>query len=71
MKKSSDFGFADLSVNHRKVKETFFRQIDTLIDWSVIESVIDSHYNKCHHPVGRPGYSGLTLFKMTFTANLV
>ena len=65
MKKSSEFGFADLSVRHRKVKETFFRQIDTLIDWSVIESVIDCYYNKCHHPVGRPGYSGLTLFKMT------
>jgi len=41
-------------------KNTFFKQINTLIDWKEIVKVY-----KCGHSVdGRPAYSGLLLFKM-------
>lgn len=48
----------------RKIKRTFFTQINTLIDWSSIEKIISKHYAKGESAVGKPSYSGLLLFKM-------
>lgn len=48
----------------RKIKRTFFSQINTLIDWDVIEKLIDADYSKGKSAVGKPSYSGLLLFKM-------
>lgn len=48
----------------RKIKRTFFSQIDTLIDWGAIEKLIDTDYSKGKSAVGKPSYSGLLLFKM-------
>ncbi|MDW5291041.1 IS5 family transposase [Formosa sp. PL04] len=48
----------------RKIKATFFSQINELIDWAKIEKVIDSSYCKGESAVGKPSYSGLLLFKM-------
>lgn len=48
----------------RKIKKTFFAQIDTLLDWEKISSVIDKHYKKGTSAVGCPSYDGLLLFKM-------
>ena len=33
--------FADLIVGHRKVKQTFFLQIDQIIDWNPIRGLIE------------------------------
>jgi IS5 family transposase len=48
----------------RKIKRTFFSQINTLIDWDNIEELIDTDYSRGKSPVGKPSYSGLLLFKM-------
>jgi IS5 family transposase len=48
----------------RKIKRTFFNQINTLIDWSPIEKIITAHYKKGESAVGKPSYNGLLLFKM-------
>src|SRR4029077_9572439 len=42
----------------------FFTQIDKLINWNEIESLIKQYYNKGFSVAGRPSYPGLLLFKM-------
>ena len=39
--------------------------MNTLLDWKRIAKVISKHYHKGASVAGRPGYSGLVLFKMT------
>jgi len=48
----------------RKIKRTFFTQINELIDWDNIEKLIDADYSKGKSAVGKPSYSGLLLFRM-------
>ena len=48
----------------RKIKRTFFTQINTLLDWTPIFDVISRHYSKGKSATGKPSYSGLLLFKM-------
>ena len=49
----------------RKIKQTFFTQINTLLDWLPITSLIKRHYHKGYSATGTPSYSGLLLFKMS------
>ncbi len=49
----------------RKIKKTFFSQINALIDWKPIEELINKDYNRGRSAVGQPSYSGLLLFKMS------
>jgi IS5 family transposase len=48
----------------RKIKKTFFTQIDTILNWNKISKVIDKHYKKGKSAAGCPSYDGLLLFKM-------
>jgi len=48
----------------RKIKTTFFTQINTIIDWNAISKIIDVDYSKGKSAVGKPSYDGLLLFKM-------
>ncbi len=48
----------------RKIKKTFFDQINTIIDWKPIQDLIDKDYKKGKSAVGKPSYDGLLLFKM-------
>ena len=48
--------FADLIVGHRKVKQTFFFQIDQIIDWNPIRGLIEIAYTTGNRPTGRPSY---------------
>lgn len=48
----------------RKIKKTFFSQINTIIDWNSISKIIDKDYSKGKSAVGKPSYDGLLLFKM-------
>jgi len=48
----------------RKIKTTFFTQINTLIDWDKISTIINKDYSKGKSAVGKPSYDGLLLFKM-------
>jgi IS5 family transposase len=54
--------FCDLRT--RKIKTTFFTQINTLLDWKEISLIIDEHYQKGNSVTGKPSYDGLLLFKM-------
>ena len=65
MKKVEFIGFADLAAERRKVKDQFFRQINTLIDWRPINTLINRHYTKGQSAVGNLAYPGLLLFKMS------
>jgi IS5 family transposase len=49
----------------RKIKRTFFTQINTLLDWTPIEIILKTHYTKGKSATGKPSYSGLLLFKMS------
>ena len=51
-------------VRSRKIKKTFFNQMNTLPDWDSISSLIDKHYIKGKSATGAPSYDGLLLFKM-------
>ncbi len=52
-------------IRSRKIKRTFFTQINTLLDWQPIIKVLKNHYTKGQSAKGKPSYSGLLLFKMS------
>ncbi len=52
-------------IRSRKIKQTFFNQINTLLDWRPILKVLKKHYTKGQSATGKPSYSGLLLFKMS------
>ena len=49
----------------RKIKSQFFTQMDSLLEWGTIGSIIEKHYHKGKNAVGKPSYEGLLLFKMS------
>ena len=54
MEKQSNLGFADLAISHRRIKSTFFEQMNLLLDWQHIEIIIKKHYNKGVSVAGIP-----------------
>ena len=48
----------------RKIKKTFFAQINSLLDWSSIKITIDKYYTKGNSVTGKPAYDGVLLFKI-------
>ena len=56
--------FIDLLVGQRKVKQTFFSQVDKIIDWNTIRGIIEIAYTKGNKATGRPSYDSLVLFKI-------
>ena len=53
-----------LFLDQRKVKQTFFSQINTVIDWAPIRAIIEVTYTKGYKSTGQPGYDSLVLFKI-------
>ena len=39
--------FADLAADKRKVKEVFFNQINSIIDWEKIDKLIKTEKDRC------------------------
>ncbi len=62
--KLSSPSFADLFLGQRKVKQTLFSQINTIIDWGPIRAIIEVAYTKGYKYTGRPSYDSLVLFKI-------
>lgn len=54
--------FCDLRT--RKIKTIFFNQVNNIIDWNTLSSIIDTDYQKGKSATGTPSYDGLLLFKM-------
>lgn len=52
-------------VRSRKIKRTFFTQINTILNWEPIKAVLKTHYSKGKSVTGKPSYCGLLLFKMS------
>lgn len=52
------------SMERRTRKNTFYREIDQIIDWKPIEEIITEHDARGSSAVGREAYPGLLLFKM-------
>lgn len=48
----------------RKIKSTFFHQINELLDWKSLTAIINTHYTKGTSATGTPAYDGLLLFKV-------
>ncbi len=46
MKQAFNNGFADISVSKRKIKQAFFHQINTIINWDIIALKLDRLYAK-------------------------
>lgn len=71
MKQHKEPTFADTICNlrTRKIKSTFFTQINTLIDWDSISKIINKDYSKGKSATGKPSYDGLLLFKMCLLQN--
>ncbi|PDP74239.1 hypothetical protein CLI79_10615, partial [Porphyromonas gingivalis] len=58
--------FADalLSKRYRKAQNDFLNQVDTLIDWRPIRTLINKKYTKRQNAIGAPAYDVILLFKM-------
>lgn len=56
--------FSAMFIDKRTHRNTFLRQINTVINWIPIEKEINNIYKKGVSVDGRPSYSGLLLFKM-------
>src|SRR6478752_2566352 len=63
-KNNYQMSFTEVYVSRRKLKSTFFTQIDKLINWDEMDRMIKQHYDKGFSVAGRPSYPGLLLFKM-------
>lgn len=66
MEKHISLSLADsiCDLRSRKIKKTFFTQMNQLLDWGSIRKVISQHYQKGKSATGKPSYDGLLLFKM-------
>lgn len=66
MNKRNELTLADsmCDLRSRKIKSTFFRQMNELLDWESIKKGIDKYYTKGKSATGTPAYDGLLLFKV-------
>lgn len=62
--KSPTFADSICDIRARKIKRTFFNQMDVLLDWNRIESLISEDYTKGKSATWRSSYNGVLLFKM-------
>ena len=46
----------------RKIKKQFFSQLDKIIDWTPIKTLIDDKYSPGKKSCGNPAYEGILLF---------
>ncbi len=65
-KSTDEVSFADAltDVRRAKLKNGFLRQINTLVDWRPIRTLLNSKYTKHQNAVGNPAYDALMLFKI-------
>lgn len=67
MKIERNLSFADAicDTRSRKIKNVFFNQVNQLVDWKPISTIINKHYSRGISATGKPAYDGLLLFKMS------
>jgi hypothetical protein len=57
--------FSDFAVSKRKIYMTCFDNINKIVDWHKIETIVKKYYNKGDSVDGRSAYEGILLFKIT------
>lgn len=57
--------FAEMAISHRKTTNLFLEQVNQLIDWKIVEMVIDNYDTRGKGIAGNSAYPGLVLFKMS------
>lgn len=62
--KTSQLSFGDLQVQKRKVKSEFFNQINAVMDWEPLRTLIEPAYAKGFSGTGRPCYDCMVLFRI-------
>ena len=62
--KTPQLSFGDLQLQRRKVKSEFFNQINAVMDWPALRSLIEPAYGKGFSSTGRPCYDCMVLFRM-------
>ena len=62
--KTIQMSFSDAYLAKRKIKTQFFDQINQIVEWDEIDTIVKRYYQKGVSVSGRPSYSGLLLFKM-------
>jgi IS5 family transposase len=65
IKNIPQMNFSDFAVSKRKIDMTFFDNINKIVDWHKIETIVKKYYNKGTSVDGRPAYEGILLFKIT------
>ena len=60
--------FADLFLGQRKVKQTFFSQINTIIDWAPIRAIIEVAYTKGISLLADPAMTALFYLRLNYSA---
>ncbi len=60
----SAMSFACYDVERRTRKGSFYAQVDKIIDWNPISTIIETYYEKGLSASGEKPYDGLLLFKM-------
>ena len=66
--KLSSPSFADLFLGERKVKQTFFSQINTVIDWAPIRAIIEVAYKKAISLPAGPAMTALFYSRLNYSA---
>ncbi|ETK10521.1 transposase ISPg1 [Tannerella sp. oral taxon BU063 isolate Cell 6/7/9] len=63
---NDEVSFADvmLEKRYRKAQNVFLNQVDRLIDWRPIRTLINKKYTKRQNAAGAPAYDVILLFKM-------
>lgn len=56
--------FSEKDVERRTAKNTFFKQINIIINWYSIGNTINKYYSPGKNAVGQKAYDGVVLFKM-------
>ncbi len=63
-KENCQLSFSTIAISKRKIKRGFFDQINSILDWTAIDTEIRKYYTRGASVAGRPSYPGLLLFKM-------
>ena len=61
----NQMSFISPYVEKRKIKDNFFRQINSIIDWDKISKILEKYYIKGESVSGRKSYPALLLFKIS------
>lgn len=64
LKNSQQLTFSSYSLQQRKTKSSFLDQIEKLIHWKPIETLLEKHYTTGQARKGRKAYPPMLLFKM-------